>query len=402
MKLLLRVCFTLLILTGSRVERAEAQNVFHVWFDTVTAKAGDTVEMDVHYTFISTHAHNIDYFQLRLQYDSSEVSPLDTNAYVLDGTASGSFFDTTFSHLGITALGQSELDTTNPVLIRIRFRVNRQLADTAFIRWDTSFGMFVQNENVDSVIRQDGWIRTATAAGHVMLSTPPITAHGVSDGYSADSVAFELPVSVSNIANANIKSALFSFAYDSARFPLSGVSAGVTSGIQVDSVASVPISKGSRRINIWISSLGGAINGADTLLRLDFTGLVGLDTVCDTLSDVSLRATNVDGLIGNVVYLGNPMCLEGEAPSSVAKVQPQNDGLRLYPNPATDAVRIDATDDATPATITAYDMLGRKIGRWTNVGDVQWQIPASVLPGMYRVVCEQREETFMKTLVIER
>lgn len=399
MKLHVRVCFTLLILTGSRVERAEAQNVFHVWFDTVAATAGDTVEVNVYYTFTSTHAHTIDYYRLRLQYDSSEVSPLDSTGYDLAGTASGMFFDTTTSFLGIFAHGQSELDTTNPVLIRIRFRVNRQLADTAFIRWDTSFDLFDQYENVDQVIRQDGWIRTATVAGHVVLSTPPITVHGITAGYSPDSVAFTLPVRVSNIAAANVRSALLSFTYDSTTLSLRRISA--SNGIRLDSAETNPIPGGRQRVDTWISASHGVILGGETLL-VAFDGLVGLDTVCDTLSDVSLRPTNADGLIGNTVYLGNPMCLEGEAPSSVAVVQPPNGGLRLYPNPATDAVRIDATDNVTPATIIVYDMLGRMIVRWTNGGEVQWQIPPSVTPGMYRVVCEQREETFMKTLAIER
>lgn len=402
MKLLARVCFTLLILTGCRIEQVKAQNVFQVWFDTVAATAGDTVQVNVYYTFTSTHAHAIDYYQLRFQYDSSEVSPLESAAYGLAGTASGLFFDTTTSHLGITAQGQSELDTTNPVLIRIRFRVNRQLADTAFIRWDTSFNMFVQGENVDQVIRQDGWIRTATPAGHVVLSTPPITVHGITVGYSPDSVAFMLPVSVSNLSAANLRSALLSFTYDSTTLSLSGVLPTGNSGVRVDSMQSNPLPGGRQQVNTWISAMNGVITGGDTMITLAFDGLVGLDTVCDMLSDVSLRPTNADGLIGNTVYLGNPMCLEGEAPSSVTMVQPPDAGLKIYPNPATDAVRIDATDGATPGTITAYDMLGRMIARWTDGNEVQWQIPSSLTPGIYRVVCEQREETFMKTLVIER
>jgi len=402
MKLLLRVGFTLFILTGMRVERVEAQNVFHVWFDTVTARAGDTVEMNVHYTFTSTHSHSIDSYQLRFMYDTSEVFPIYPYAFVLDSTASGLFFDTTFSHSGILAIGQSELDLTNPVLIRIRFRVNRQLADTAFIRWDTSSDLFDPSEGVDQVILQDGWIRTASVAGHMALSTPPVTVHGITDGYSPDSVAFKLPVSVSNIASANIRSALFSFAYDSARFPLNGVSADAASGIEVDSVNSSPIAEGSRQVNIWIHGLNGAIGGGDTLLRIAFTGLVGLDTICDTLGDVSLRPTNADGLIGNTVYPGNPICLEGVAPSAVEMPEelPANN-LQIYPNPATVAVRMEAPDEAAPATITVFDMLGRTIGEWSG-GEVLWQIPPGVVPGIYRVVCGQQQKMFMKTLVIER
>lgn len=398
MKLLLGVGFMFSIVFGVHVEQVEAQNVFHVWFDTVTARAGDTAIVNVHYTLHSTHAHNLDHFQLRLQYDSSEIFPI---AYDIAGTASG-MFDTTISHRGILAQGSSEIDTTNPVLIRIRFRVNRELADTAFIQWDTLFNLFDPSEGMDEVIQQNGWIRTATVAGHVVLSTPPITAHGITAGFSPDSVAFLLPVSVSNISTANMRSALLSFAYDSARFPLNGVFADPASGIRIDSVASSPIVSGSRRVNIWMHSVSGVITGADTLLRIGFMGLVGLDTVCDTLGDVSLRPTNSDGLVGNTVYLGNPICLEGEAPNSVTlPEQSEMSRLSIYPNPARDAVRIEAPDDGAPARIVIYDMLGRTIGNW-NSAAAEWEIPASVAPGIYRVVCDQEQKTFMKTLVIER
>ena len=396
------VGFTLFFLTGASGGPADAQNVFRVQFDTVTIHASDTAEVNVNYTFVSTHSHTIDHYQLRLQYDSSEVSPLDSTGYDLAGTASGMFFDTTTSFLGIIAQGQSELDLTNPVLLRIRFRVNPRLADTAFIRWDTLFNLFDSGEGVDQTIRQDGWIRTPSVAGHVVLSTPPITVHGVTAGYRPDSVAFELPVSVSNISSANMRSALLSFTYDSTRFPLNGVSADAASGIEIDSVESSPVEAGSRRVYIWMHGVSGVITGADTLLRIAFTGLVGLDTVFDTLTNVSLRPTNADGWIGNTEYLGNPICLEGRAPSNVVM---QDNGLQsrleVYPNPATNAVSIEAPESGEPATITVFDMLGRMTAGW-NSGAVQWRIPTSMAPGIYRVICRQQQQTFMRSLVIER
>jgi|GEM_PF-2792688 len=400
MRLLLRVSFTLFLLTGSHIERAKAQNVFHVWFDTVTAKAGDTVEVNVYYTFTSTHAHTLNYFQLRFQYDSSEIFPI---GYDLAGTASGMFFDTTTSHLGIAAQGQSELDLTNPVLIRIRFRVNRQLADTAFIRWDTSFDLFDQNENVDQVLRRDGWIRTATAAGHLVLRTPPITLHGVTAGYSPDSVAFELPFVASDITSANMQTALLTFTYDSTLLSLQSFTfkPGITN-VYSSAESSEAIPGGRQHVSVWLRAFSGVIPGGDTIMTVTFMGLVGLDTVCTTLGDVSLRPTNPDGLIGNTVYLGNSICLEGEAPNAVVTMEESEaNGLRVYPNPATAAVRIAAPDQSAPAVIVVFDMLGREVGRW-NDHEAQWQLSPQVAAGIYRVVCEQKQKEFMKSLIIER
>ncbi len=384
----------------SSAESVKAQNVFHIRFDTVTAKAGDTVAVNVYYSFTSTHAHTINYFQARFSYDTTEIYPVE---YDLAGTASGMFFDTTSSHLGITARGQSEIDLSNPVLFRIKFRVNHQLADTAFIHWDSSFVLFDASENVDQVTTQDGWIRTATAAGHVVLTTPSVDVKGVTQGYSPDSVPFRLPVIASNLSGARMRSAVLSFTYDSTVLSLSGALAGKAAELVVDSMHSTALMGGRRAVSISVHAVSDVLFGGDTLIALPFVGLVGLDTVCETLSDVSLRPTNSDALIGNTVYTAGSICLKGSAPSSVAIEEGQSTKLEIYPNPATSSVRIEASGFEGMLTIGVFDVLGRPLYSWDGTSTT-WQVPADLSPGVYQVIAESgsQHERIRAMLVIER
>ena len=146
--------------------KGRAQNIMRVRFDTVTAKPGDTVTVNVYYTFTATHGHNIEDFRVRMVYDASLLREY---RYIMDGTASAAFFDTTGSHLGILALGNQELDLTNPVLIRVQFVVDPLLTDTAWIRWDSILkypGLMFEEpqDSVDSVVLEDGWIRVPRSA----------------------------------------------------------------------------------------------------------------------------------------------------------------------------------------------------------------------------------------------
>lgn len=366
------------VLSGLLVERADAQNVFRAWFDTVTVGASDTVTVNVYYTFTSTHPHNIDYVQLRFRYDSSEILPI---GYDLDGTASAMLFDTTPSHLGITALGQSEIDTTNPVLLRIRFRVNPRLADTAFLHWDLTFPLFDASENVDNVIRQDGWIRAKSNAGHVVLSTPPVSVHGVTSGYSPDSVGFDLPIIVSNISSANVQRALLSFSYDSTVLSLQRLS--VSPAILDDSTTSMAVPIGRQQVRAWLRAPSGVITGGDTVGTASFVALVGLDSICTELSDVSFRPADSMGWIGNTIYLGNEICMVGTLPDAVAQAAAPGQHVNIYPNPANTEVHI---EDATRhSTIGIYDMLGRLLYEWKG-RSVAWAIPSAIPSGIYHVI----------------
>ena len=141
---------------------AAAQNVMHLRIDTVTAKPGAAVDVRVLYTFTSTHAHDIHDYNARFFFDTSKSKLV---AYVLSGSASAAISapnDTIGSHAGM-----QEIDLADSVLFTIRMTLDSN-ADTAWIRWDSSWyhgdGLAVftaGDEGIDSVIQDDGWIRSS-------------------------------------------------------------------------------------------------------------------------------------------------------------------------------------------------------------------------------------------------
>lgn len=297
-RLLIRVAFCVLaVIAGAPA--LSAQNVFSIRFDTVTANAGDTVTVNAYYTFSATGSHNINSFSAQIDFDSTEVHLL---GYVLAGTATPAA-DTDLSGTshrgGITAFGQSEIDLTNPVLFGMRFLVNRQLADTAFVQWDTNVTLFDSEEGVDQVFRQDGWVRTHSTAGHVTISTPGETIKGITVGYSPDSVSFDLPFVVSNLDSANMKIARLTFSYDSTILSWARTVTGSSESLTVDSIGTTDLLGGLQQCTIVLASKTGTIKGSDTLANLTFVGLVGLDTVCEAFTNVMLRPVNSDAWLGN-------------------------------------------------------------------------------------------------------
>jgi len=176
------------------VSGATAQNIMRLRFDTVTAHPGDIVTLNVYYTFSATHGHDIQDVRVRMRYDTNLVWPVK---YILDGTASASFYDTTTSHLGILAIGQGqEMDFTNPVLLRIQFRVDSALSDTAWIRWDSDYkyatSVFeLSSDGVDSVTFEDGWIRVPAVAS--VLSAPSEKNLTIFPNPAKDEVMLSLP-----------------------------------------------------------------------------------------------------------------------------------------------------------------------------------------------------------------
>jgi len=375
-----------------------AQNVFSIRFDTVTASAGDTVTVNALYTFKSTHAHNINGYTAQINYDSTEVHLL---GYVLAGTATPPA-DTGFSgtsHRGISALGQSEIDLANPVLFGIRFRVDRQLADTAFVQWDTNIPILGSTQGVDRVSYADGWVRTPTAAGHVVIQTPGETLKGITAGYFPDSIPFTLPFVVSNLDGANMTSARLTFTYDTTVLSWGQTIAGSSESLKLDSIGTTVLPGGLQQCTIVLSSTTGTIKGSDTLVKLPFVGLVGLDTVCEALTNVTLRPVNSDALIGNTAYLFDSICLEGSAPSDVA----QGNGslsLEMYPNPATDRVTINVSGNTEDANLKIYDAVGRLLFDGPLVHE-EWEIPSGFRSGAYQVVLnEANHKIRIGTLIV--
>lgn len=162
-----------------------AQNVMHLRIDTVTAKPGVMVDVRVLYTFTSTHAHNIDDFDARFLFDTSECRVDTLNGlfpYIMNGSAPFPAFDTTWSFTGLLAIGDTEINLTDSVLFTIRMILDSN-ADTAWIRWDSNwyhgYGLAVfkvGGEEVDSVTLEDGWIRSSKPPASVQsVSAEPAT-----------------------------------------------------------------------------------------------------------------------------------------------------------------------------------------------------------------------------------
>ncbi len=393
-KLLLLVAFQFVACLA-----AQAQSLFEVRFDTVTAKAGDTVTVYARYRFTPSGPHDIMSYTAQFDFDTTEVHLL---AYVFDGTATPAA-DTNLagtSHRGISAFGTSEIDLSDSLLFGIRFRVDRALADTAFVRWDTTVPMFASGTGVDSVHFQNGWVRTISTSGHVVLGTPAVVVRGFTLGYSPDSVAFELPVLASGLDSANIRTAVISFVYDSTALSIQGFNATPVKDVNVVGFSSVALPGGLRRESVSIASSGsGPIPGNDTLLRISFVGLVGLDTNCTALEEVSLRPSNPGGLIGNTDYTANPICLEGERPSRVSNAK-QGNPISLFPNPAVSEVTfVFPAGTEGQKMLEVYDALGRMV--WSGaIAGARWTIPVGIPAGSYTAEVNASGTIFRTNLTI--
>jgi len=369
---------------------ASAQNVFRVRIDTMTLKGGDTVTLNVYYTFNSTKPHNLNGFVARFLFDSNLVKIV---GYSTTGTASDGLM-TTESHRGLAAIGTSEINLQNPVLFKMRVAASRTLADTAWIHWDPDWPMFTSEAGVDTVIRTDGWVRTAVATGHTALSTPRRSVSGVITGPYADSVAFDLPVMISDIGNANVKSAQLQFKYDPNRLAfIDATTTSKSASILLSMVMSDTVTIVYQAVN------GATILGNDTLSILHFYALVGGDTACTMLTNVRWTPLNADAKLGSTDEMFDSICLYGRYEQAFVNSDMQQQPFRLYPNPARDFV-VSTGSDAT--SLKVYDALGRLVAQCERSGAV-WIFPGSLGSGMYRAVLEGRNgELKASSLIIER
>jgi hypothetical protein len=390
-RLLVRVVLVALaVIAGAYA--AQAQYTMSLRFDTLTANPGDTVDVDVYYKFTSKPPLNVQDFDVRFDYDTTEIYAFD---YILDGTASDSLFTLGTSHQGIV-LGDSNqyvthsLDFTNPILFKIRFQVKQGLGDTAFIRWDTGDQIFEYSDSIN-VTEQDGWIRTPTVAGHVTLSTPPKT---VDTGE-----VFNIPVSISGIENANIDSALLQFEIDTTRLPFRGAS-GVANSKAVVQSSSVS----GDTISIVLNAPDGHIVDSDSIITVSFYSVPWYDTACVTLQDIRFEALNSGSLIGNTVSSSGSICVVpgSKPPADVKSVVNKLNKLVAYPNPAQDQVTFDAGfgNNSGLVKIEVYDALGRMAFMSSEAYPV-WQIPSDIRPGTYFVAMDCELGRFTTYLVIQ-
>jgi hypothetical protein len=386
LRLLFRVVLTALAVSSAAVT-AQAQYTVNLRFDTVKANPGDTaVDVDVYYKFSSIPTEAIEDFDVRFEYDTTEIYAFD---YILDGTASANMSILDTSHHGILVANGS-LDLTNPILFKIRFRVNQRLADTSFIQWDTGVTVFDFADSIN-LIEQNGWIKTPTAAGHVSLSIPSKT---VDTGE-----VFTIPVSITGIDSANIDSGVLRFEVDTTILPFRGAFASALSNSAVQSS-----NASGDTVSIVLKAVNGYILSSDSLVTLSFYSIPWFDTACVTLQDIRFEALNSGSLIGNTISSNGSICIiPGSKPSSgvnPATVRPSK--FVAYPNPARDQVTFDAGlgGNAGLMTIDVYDALGRRAYTSSDAYPV-WQIPASIQPGTYFVIMNVRAGRFTTCLVIE-
>ena len=389
----LSILIALLLLASQALlvsKAASAQNVFRVRIDTMTVKAGDTATLNVYYTFNSTKTHNLSGFVARFLYDTNLIK---ITGYITNGTASDGMA-TYDSHLGLSALGTSEMNLSNPVLFKMRVAASKTLADTGWLRWDPDWPMFDPSAGVDTVIQTSGWLKTIAIAGHTTLTAPRRTVNGVITGPFADSVRFDLPVMISDISTANVSSARLQFTYDPNR--LAFVMATTTS--KSASIVSATTSTDTASI-VFQGLNSSTIRGGDTLVNLQFYALVGADTVCTTLSDVTWQPLNADAKLGATDVRFDSICIYGRyQPASVGATS-QQEPIRFYPNPARDYVISTAT---AAISLDIYDALGRLIARCERSNNA-WLVPSSLSSGAYRAVARLRTgEVGTSALVIER
>jgi hypothetical protein len=389
-RLLFRVALVVAFALSAGAYLAHAQYNISLRFDTVTANPGDTVTVNVYYKFTSAiPQQNVQDFNARFLFDSSELHLI---AYILDGTASAGLSDTTGSHDGLAALGDfgESLDFTNPILFKIRFGVDRRLADTAFIKWDTNWSVFDYFDSIN-VSQQNGWIRTQSTSGRVTLSTPSMT---VDTGE-----VFSVPVSISGIENANIDSAVLMFEFDDTDLQFRGSAAATSSNAVVDTAI---VSKDT--ISIVLKAVNGHIAGSDSTVTISFYSVPWYDTACVAFQDIRFEALDSTSLIGNTVSSSGLICIVpgSKPPADVNPTAVKPDKFVAYPNPAWGQVTFSAGPgiNAGLVTIEVYDALGREVFESNDAYPV-WQIPSNIRPGTYLARMETETGRFTTCLVIE-
>jgi hypothetical protein len=371
---------------------ASAQHLMRVRIDTVSGNAGDTVTVNVFYTFTGSVPFDLHSFNAKFEYDTSLAW---IAGYVTSGTASKAIPVYDNSHLGIVCLASSgtDIDFSNPVLFRMRVALKHALSDTAWIHW-VAFGT---DAPVDSVVTQDGWARTVTVTAHTVLHAPQRTVHGIFRGLYPDSVRFDLPVIVSDILSANVKQALLTFAFDHNHLAIESVTSKIAQSV-LSVRPGTNVSYDTARVEFESQT---PITGNDTLLTIHFYALIGPDTVCTALEGVTWRPLNGDAKLGAADIDFDSACpiqmFGMYVPALVSEAT--REPVRLYPNPARDYV-ISTGSEAT--TLKVFDALGRLVGECEHSVNA-WLVPPSLKSGTYRIIVQDRDgHSAAAALVIER
>jgi hypothetical protein len=209
--------------------------------------------------------------------------------------------------------------------------------------------------------------------------------HGSSNGFTPDSVRFDLPVLISDISRSKIQDGVLRFEYD--RTHLTFDRAREIDGHTLEGVA-----QSGDTVLVHLNPQVTTTSPPDTLTILQFVALVGTDTSCGVLRDVRLTPVNGDAFLGNTIYAFDSICLFGSwLDLSVSPAEHSNADFQVYPNPArvgrSVSFRASGFDDRDRIRYSVVDVLGNIIHR-TDDGMTGWEIASTASKGVYEVVFE--------------
>ena len=118
--------------------------------------------------------------------------------------------------------------------------------------------------------------------------------------------------------------------------------------------------------------------------------LEGLSPLTDY--DVYIRAICDDG---NLSLWSDRVTFTTASLEGISDLQPPTSDLHVYPNPATDAVKVEGLQEG--ATVTLYDVWGRQLGTWLQTGEGPLTISLDGLPaGAYTLRSSAHRARVMK------
>jgi len=376
-----------------------------VRIDTITVKFGtiDTL-IPIHYRLLDSKPALFRGYDSYLDFDASKVSDsLPIPSWVIDSVGHvdpigyNQYVDTALDRLMFVGTASKDIslrvpralrgeiraiveggsdqfiDTSKSILYRIYMRFPKIFSDTVF---DT-IRQFDQTSAApfDAVIVQPGWIK---------YQRTPLSVTTAKVGGQADSLIVVL-VTVSDITETNIRTAEFSFSFDTTVLRFMKSIPGRLSG---DSIATADVSSGEH-VSVFISNLDSnkAMAGSGTMMWLLFRAIDRRDTVCTVLKDTVFSPVNADALVSTATLTVGEICVEGEAASGVISMQnAESSALDVWPNPFQTELNIGVRSEIAKANVLyIYDGIGRLMLNRTVARGFVWKPSASLPEGMYLI-----------------
>jgi hypothetical protein len=263
------------------------------------------------------------------------------------------------------------VNRSDSLLYRGYLSMHSVFADTAFLhlfRFDQTAG-----QPFDTVILQDGWIKYQKEA--ITVTTSGVT--GVSDSL------IRVPVQISDMSQANIRTGVFSFDLDTSILQFVGSIAGNIPGNSLVTSDSV---KGT---HVWVTiSNQGSTNpmtGSGKIATLLFKAQHRTDTLCTMLGDSLFQALNTDALVSTVKLSLGDICVKGQSLQSVDGTRLQSESLNVWPNPFNSLLNISmGASSEGMSEVQVTDVLGRTVvsGQMAS-GIFRWYVGQEQTPGVY-------------------